>query len=60
MTKEIRIRDDVQTDGDLTLEEGRSGMGWWAWLLVGLGGLALLAVAREVPAARRYWKMRQM
>lgn len=60
MTKEIRVGDDVRLDDDVAVEERRNGMDWWGWVLIGIGGLALLAVSRELPAARRYWKMRKM
>lgn len=62
MTEELRTRNDVRIDDDLhiRMDGGSDGMDWWAWALIGVGGLALLAVSREIPAIRRYWKMKAM
>jgi hypothetical protein len=39
-------------------------MSWWLWQIIALGGAVLLVVlavtARELPAIRRYLKMRSM
>lgn len=37
-----------------------SDMSWWIWALIGVGGAALVITARELPAIRRYLKMRKM
>lgn len=44
----------------VVVHEREVAVAWWGWVLVGIGVVAGLTIARELPALRRYLKMRSM
>lgn len=57
----IPIRGDVVSGQDTVQpEQRRDDMDWYWWVLLGVGVIALIGAAREIPAIRRYMRMKSM